>query len=420
MAYPNQKNVLHVFVGKEVNATTDATLIDNYADLNDGEIAVVDLDNKVINQAGSDIGAAETFRFVTRYGTYLIYSPWIKANKITSMISASYSGAQQQVTYLGYVGSGTGNIEAIDENEYIVRILIEGTTAMFGNKQMYKFGAYKSGASATSAEVAIGLVDNLYYNFKREPLTTIQFDAICNATGTAGTNAAGVVTATVGENYVTYTDTGNADNCPVIVAGDYVRGGTSLTSPVYKVISGSSTAAAGGTVYLDRPITAAFGAHANDNHTITAAEGIAATWGIVCTGIAWSNFRVGVFEYGVTRFKVEPQGCGSSAVTYSTAAAEGKGVYGQIAQLEYFAQGNLGNKWRIGVPPPTMYANAASGKTYETIAIKYSDSQGESITGTTPASHGEILIACVVNSVFGDALFLTLDHIAPVAMTAWS
>jgi len=426
----NQKHVLHTIVGKNETYKAEDVFIDNYADLNDGNVVILDVNNYVRDTAAGDpLAAAEVLRIATRVGNELVYTPFFKFGDVVSMRSASYTAAVQQVTNIGYVGSGTGNIEAIDDNEYIVRILLEGVTAQFGNKQMYKFGAYKSSASATSAEVAIGLVDNLYYNFKREPQQMIQFDARCSATVTAANCFDNDVTVVQGLNYFTV-GTSIQYNSTDAVVGDYVRlaepaaATTALTDDVYEITSISSL-----TIYVDRPITSASGTYdaANDEaEVIPAATGVAALWGIMCTGIAFTNFSPGVFNYGITRFEVGLQDCGTTAVTYTTAGNPGVNVYGQIAELEWFAQGNLGKKWRVDTPPTTQYTQAASGSTYETIHFQYKvlRAGSDSVTGTTPDSYAEIVLAFVVNSDCGDKIFATLDEGAQVlglpALTAWS
>lgn len=425
MSLYNQKNVLHVMVGKNTTAIANGVVVDNYADLVDGDVVILDMDNVVHETvSGAAITADTQYRFATRVGDQLIYSPIWKPKDIISIKARAYAAAVQQVTYLGYIGSGTGNIEAIDSNEYIVRILIEGTTSMFGNKQMYKFGAYKSSASATSAEIAIGLVDNFYYNFKREPQSLIKFDTICSATVTAanGMKSGQEVTVVNGLNYVTcetdvtYTSGGGS----TLVVGDYLRLGTAAGangavaqgSAVYQVTKIDNL-----TVYLDRPVTVASGTYDDAGGTtacevIPSATGLAAQWGIKCTGVAQTNFKAGVFNYHVPRFKVEPENCGITTVTYSTAASEGAGVYGQIAELEWFAQGNLGLKYRVDTPPVTLHTQASSASTYETIAIKYkiNPSSTDSVTATTPPSHGEIILAFVVNSDSGDKIIATLTE----------
>lgn len=409
----NQKNILSVIVGKNETYVAEDVLIDNYSDLNDGNVAIIDQDNYVRDTAaGAALSNTEILRFVTRVGTNLIYSPAFKTGDIESIKMTSYYAATQQVTYLGYAGTGTGNIEAIDNNEYIVRVLVENSI-LSRNKQMYKFGAYKSGNAATSAEVAIGLAGNLAFNFKREPTETIKFDAVCNAAGTELLGADDTVLGYKGETKIVIAEVGGATVAYALAAGDYIRIGTAVTDPVYKVISGSLTAADGGTIYVDRPLTAAVSGTATGIvEYITAAEGAAAIWGIKCTGIAATEFKPGVFDGSLVRFKLEPSNCGSTTVTYSTAAAPGSGTYVQVAELEWFAQGNLGLKYRVDTPPVTLHTQASSSATYELITIKYKIRGGgqDSVTGTTPNSWGEIILAFYKNSDCGDKILATLSE----------
>jgi len=224
-------------------------------------------------------------------------------------------------------------------------------------------------------------------------------------------------TAVQGENFITTGDLAYNTAAGTLAVGDYIRvaddalnGTLALTDPVYQVTKITGTTK----VYLDRPWTNASGSwtDAGDGaQVIPAATGLAATWGIKFTGVAQSNFKAGVFNYKVPRFKVEPQNCGTSTVTYTTAASDGSGVYGQIAELEWFAQGNLGLKYRVDTPPVTLHTQAASGSTYETIHIKYKTAgSNDSVTGTTPGSHAEIVLAFVVNSDSGDKIIATLTE----------
>ena len=86
----------------------------------------------------------------------------------------------------------------------------------------------------------------------------------------------------------------------------------------------------------------------------------------------------------------------------------------------------MGKKWRVDTPPTTQYTQAASGSTYETIHFQYKvlRAGSDSVTGTTPDSYAEIVLAFVVNSDCGDKIFATLDEGAQVlglpALTAWS
>lgn len=400
----HQNNVQHLFVCNNLTATVNGTLVDAYTDIQDGETVILDTNNTTVLHASAQLTASQKFRFARRVGTSLIYSPWLWANKITGSYKA-YTAPVQQVTHIGYVGSGSGNIQAIDENEYIIRLLMQtDTTSMYGNKQMYKFGAYKSGTSAVSADIAIGLAANLYYNFKREPEEQLLIEAISSGTTTA--SSGGVWTVVKGSTKVVVVESSGAaadagkynSDGSTLVAGDFIRFGhaTTTTYPVYKVASISGAGTATCTIYLDRPYTGATNAAlaAASVGCMANATGIAANWGLQITGVSLTKTKAGVYNYEVVQFKAEPQNCGTTEVTYTTAPVRGIGVRAQVQEIEWFAQGNIGNKWRITVPPATMYdGTEASPGTYNMLSLKYKDQSGATVLGDVPSSNGEILFA---------------------------
>jgi hypothetical protein len=402
MSLYNAKNVFHMFVGKNVAGPADATLIDSYADLNDGAIGLVDTDNVVHETTtGAAIDADKSYRFVQRNGTTLLYSPFFVAGKIFGAASAGYSQPIQQVTFLGYAGSGTDDFEVIDDTNYVVN------------------------SAATAAEIAIGLTDSLVLNFKREAHKYIQFDAVCNVAVDANFDITNNVTIVNGLDYIdvaanlTY-DTANG----TLAVGDFIRiaddsfnGTLDLTDPVYKVVKIDTLR-----VWLDRPITNASGTwtDAGDGtQVIPAATGVAAQWGIAMRGLAQTWFVAGTDNYFVVKFDVGGTNLGSTPITYTTAAYEGRGNEYQMREMLWFAQGNMGKRLRLGVPPPTSIDTVTASGTYETLSFKWYHDAGESIVGTDPKSFGEIMIANYVNATTGDLIFATLDELSNVTLTAW-
>lgn len=404
----NQKNVLHTFVCKNAALTAATVTVTGPTSLNAGEVAFVDLDNKVLVHATTAIAAGQSFRIVqcALDQSTLRYSPILNKDNLVSKNYSAYVAPVQQVSYLGYVGSGTGNIEAIDQNEYILRVLLKDFDPIDRNKQMYKVAAYKSGNNATSADIALGLTASLYINFKREVHKYIQFDAICNNAGVANAATAGAdfthLTFTEGSTIVYGTDSAGAfvlgtdELIDTIAAGDFLRAGTAVTSPMYKIASYAvGTATTPIVITLDQPFRGSSTSIAiGSTEYITAADGAAALWGIKFTGLSQSAyFKVGVFDDYLVNFTIEPSNCGSTTVTYTTAAVKGNGTRNQVRELQWFSQGNLGNKWRIDVPPATMYDDTEA-VTYNMYTLKFHTGQNDdSVTGTTPKSFYEIVIA---------------------------
>ena len=394
-------NVKHVFVIKEVATQVKTSgVISSYADIAyDGEMAFVDEKNEAV----SDISTLSKFRIVQRSGTKLLVSPYIKRTSVFNSRTTSDVVATQQVTYIGYNGS-SGQISAVNSNDYIINLWMKSRTTQFGDKRMLKHGIYRSDATATTTEVAFGLAGNLVANMKRDPNKLIQIDVVNNATVTTGNGWAsnhnatvvkGLDTITVGTNCQYATSTELAVNDLVRIGS--VGGGTTLTSSVYKVIKLVS-----GTVFqVDRPVEQASGTYAgstNDMEVIPYAS--IGDYGIKLTGLSQVSYFVpGQFEDYLVEFTAELVNFSAAdTVTYSTAANPGKGTYSQVATLEWMHQSAWGKSLRLGIPPPTAIANAVAGTAYDIISFQYRNSEGTSILGVNPDSVGEIIIACAVAS----------------------
>jgi len=114
----NQKNVLHMFIGKAVTVLgDDATIVEGYASLIDGTVAFLNDSNLAV----SDISALDYFRVAVRNGTSLLLSPRIKRTTITNARTINTVSQTQQVTYLGYNGV-TGQFTPINTTAFTVNI----------------------------------------------------------------------------------------------------------------------------------------------------------------------------------------------------------------------------------------------------------------------------------------------------------
>lgn len=392
----NQKDVMHLVVAKYIDAGQTLAIgskLSYYTDLTDGEITLVDEDN-IVRQSTA---ASKKIRIAKRSGTNLIYSPYILQGKVKSYKAQAYAAAAQQVDYIGYNGT-SGSMDTTSYNDFIIRLLIQDTQSTFGNKQMYKFGgAYKTGDSPTQAEIALTLTLNATYNLDRESEKMIQVDAICNVAVDASYDLTNTATVVKGETKFTVASNLTYNTAAgTLAVGDYIRfaadalnGTLALTDPVYKVTAIDSL-----TVTVDRPITVASGAwtDAGDGvQVIPSATGLAASWGIKLTGIARTNFRPGVFKYKTQRWSTQLQGFTTATVTNATAASDGAGTYEQVAELEWFCQGNEGKIERLGVPPPVLRADASSSETYNLLTIEYYDDAG-STTVIAPTRQAKQLV----------------------------
>ena len=400
MLLKSQKNITDLIIGSGVTSGTGANKV---SDLAAGQWGLAYQNGILANPAGAL--TSDPVRFVYRSADgSLIATPFFK--KATAKYKAhDYSAPVEQVSYIGYVGSGTESITVANNTDYLVRVLLKGITAQYGDKLMYKFGAYRSTASATQREIALGIASNLTTNFKREKLQNgdqlVKFEVL--SSGTSIATSGGTISVVNGDTTInmlsTGTDGGYYDTDGAMIAiGDYIRLGhaTATTTPVYKVINVTGGGASTAVVTLDRPFEGTTNATlaAASAGVMSAANAAAALyWGIACTGIDRSKFKAGVFNYEKVRFELQLQEFGSTIVTNSTTPSEGIGYYKEIQELEWFFKGNrFHSGLRLGTPPPTFTSDVSTTTDYALFVIEYYDASYDGINAT-PKSPGSVIIA---------------------------
>lgn len=400
MLLKSQKNITDLIIGSGVTSGTGANKV---SDLTAGQWGLAYQNGILADPAGAL--TSDPVRFVYRSADgSLIATPFFK--KATAKYKAhDYSAPVEQVSYIGYVGSGTESITVANNTDYLVRVLLKGITAQYGDKLMYKFGAYRSSASATQREIALGIASNLTTNFKREKLQNgdqlIKFEVL--SSGTSIATSGGTISVVNGDTTINMLSTGadggyyNAGGA-MIAIGDYIRLGhaTATTTPVYKVINVTGGGASTAVVTLDRPFEGTTNATlaAASAGVMSAANAAAALyWGIACTGIDRSKFKAGVFNYEKVRFELQLQEFGSTIVTNSTTPSEGIGYYKEIQELEWFFKGNrFHSGLRLGTPPPTFTSDVSTTTNYALFVIEYYDASYDGINAT-PKSPGSVIIA---------------------------
>jgi hypothetical protein len=333
----------------------------------------------------------------------LLKSEVISLATVEKVIRKDTTAAAEKVEYYGSNGT-TGSIEALDENFYRLRIeMKEGYATNNHGTDYTKHAIYESDATATQYEIASGLASSGFSNFSREPKNSsgqapIVFKAICDNAGVAnGITAGGEwthLTFIQGSKYVTGTISGATSGClgtdediDTVVAGDFLRAGTATTSDMYKIVAKTvGTATTPLIIELDKPYR---GASANiaaaSTEYVTAALGAAANWGIVLTGQS-QDFLVGKKAYVKVDWNSTAEDFGTTTYTASanTAMNPGINVYEQIAEMEWFLQGNEGNKYHgVGYPIADALRAEVENTAYETIDIIYRDTLENNITRTS-------------------------------------
>ena len=382
------KDSLHVMVENTIalTASRDGKVVSPTL-LANGEMCVCDTSGIILSVTSSTAAVEKVF-VVQRQGTDLVWSPAIVGKNIVSYKAKDYSAPVEQVTYLGYNASTTvGSIDPISDNLYLVRLLMRDGLAQVGDKQYLRFGAYKSDLAATQQEVADGLYSNLLAGNKRQVDYKLLIEMVISDAGAALTAATGNWTFTKGSETVTYTGADPGAN--EVVAGNYLRVGTAVTSPVYKV---STIDTATNTVTLVEKF---------QGDTVTVVNGttgleydaVPVNYGIRFTAVA-RKFQEGLFKYGKTRFSLTLQDFGTTQLATTTNANEGIG-YGQwVAEQEWFAQGTEGKIERLGVPPPASRKLAVDASTYGLISIEWTDTSGGTAISSPGPARKRLLIAC--------------------------
>lgn len=388
-----QSHILNLLIAgsdSTVPVTASASYITSYASLDDGAFSVCNDQNMVLDATTvntDDRVAQYGIRLVGRYGTKLVYSDLIEQNDIITAKGIETSAAAEQITFIGYTGT-TNSIAVVNDNVYKLNIQVENLNRTGRGNPFPIDLMYRSDASATQTSVAFGIMGNLIPALAAQPEDCIKAELINSAAVTAanGTKTGQETTVVQGSKFVTFeTDLGYAAAGATVVVGDLLRigtigGGTALTSSVYKVVALTSATV----VELDRPVLEASGTYddvggTSDLEVIPAAS--IGNYGIRLTGVA-PTWILGKRPWNKYIFKVSLGDFGSTIVTESTRAALGKGLENQIRDLEWFVNGEGGEKYRGDYMYNAYTSRVEASATYKQISLTWaSKSRSESIGG---------------------------------------
>jgi len=274
----------------------------NPAEVNEGELRAFDLDGNLV--ADITAAAAGTKMYLVQgvaAGETPIKSKiFAKEDIVGSIVGETYSAATKQVSFVGFQGSGSLSIEAINSNEYTLKIVdVTKGYEPFPRATV----SYTSDASATPFEIAAGLAKQIPGMTK----AAADADVLVDVTSSQlqdddGTPASVTLEVVRGSNiaYATVTAGASVDAS----AGDYLRIGsaTAKTSPVYKTtaIEAGSGAVTVLKVTLDRPWAGA-SATGVAAGALSAAPALADEAGIKLTGrSAAQSFRTALEGFGST------------------------------------------------------------------------------------------------------------------------
>lgn len=391
----NQSNVQHVLVGGAVSASGATTLNSTFIAAT-GEIGIFTPEGIQMNTTN----AATEKQFIvaqTRGAAgepKILVTEVIDKAKIKSIKKKAYSAAAQQVDYIGYNGT-SGSIEVNANELYYIELYLEEYITSSHDGRYIKHGQFNSNSSSTQANIADGLVVSLVNNFSREPKQLIKFERVNSAaTGSVTTAATGTLSPILGSKYVACSGGTPSTDFVSSSAGSYVRFGTALTSPVYKVVGVDDTG--NGTITLDIPFQGASATFTAGNAEFILAASVGNS-GLKLTGVAqpWSLEKK--FDK-VVRWttNLSEDAFGATVVTKSVGASEGTGTYKQVAELERFCQRNDNDNYRIGQPdlfePRQDASSSVSGGGYDLLQIVY---EQEEVVGFVGNVSPKVLTLCI-------------------------
>jgi hypothetical protein len=221
MTITDNRNITNLMLANGTgNLIVDTAL--TVHDLTEGQVAFAKPGGAIV--ANTSIAALGDFIYAIYEGGKLWLSTVINYNDIDSANGVVYSAPAQKISYVGYNGNATTHIEETDSTNFVlnVQIITEGETHA---KQDYiKFGAYKSGTSASEYQIATGVTSNLITNFSREERELIAFEIICDEDGTALGTSVDTLAFVKGSKYFTADDIDDATGAgSALAVGDFLK-----------------------------------------------------------------------------------------------------------------------------------------------------------------------------------------------------
>jgi len=412
-----QSHILNLLVmGSDSSApvTAGAAYINSYADLDDGAFSVCNDQNLVLDAATVLTNAralSHGIRLVGRYGTKLVYSDLIKADDLISFSGLETAAAAEQVTYIGYTGAGN-SISVINDNVYKVNLRFTQLGRTGQGRQETVDVMFRSSASATQSEVAFGLETNLRLSLSKQPEETVTVRVINSTALVNNDRCDHNVTVVNGSKYITTAADWSTAGGVVTAVGDYVRLGTAadangavaLGSSVYKVISAPS----GTVLELDRPVTGASGTYNANSAVSTIPAANIGNFGIRLDGIA-PTWVLGRRAWQKVSFTVGLLDCGSTVVTYTTASALGQGLENQIRDLEWFCNGESGEKYRGDYMYKAYTSRVEASGTYRQINLTWASKSNTESIGGPGHNPKQLIIALHTSADNNDANDIIID-----------
>lgn len=409
MSVQSQNNVINVAVGLNVSGIaiasvqiTDPSTTATY--ISDGQTIALGLnagtgkEEVIPTSLSTTTGAAlyPSIRLVTNNAGLLNFTSRIFARDVIKANGIDGTASAEQVSIVGYNGT-TGSIDANATN--MIFTFVGDWDYELWEQQKYQKAFNYFSLTPTQQSVAVSFVSQFNFDGSRATLngTGPMASAVTLNDGTAASPATAATAIVVnGSDIVTL----NAADAGIQVVGTILRLGNTSTSatgrgvtvPVYVVIATPTT---------DSTLSAAqvrlntfFQGTTDAALDLTTDAGVVATatnWGMKFTGLplTWGIPPYSDFKYNKVSFHFSMVGFGATTVSNPTVASRGQGTYQEVAEFEYFAQGNEGALNRTVIPLPIgRHATIVDGSIvdYDTVIILDNNRSGSPspISGKAP------------------------------------
>lgn len=354
------------------------------ANIAKGEVVVTDLANVVLDT--TTVLTATQIKVIMGRGAGIpfVESKPIKIAELKSYAIKAYEPKVQEVLYYGYnAATGVGSFDVINNNYYDLNVSmynIWGTEA----SSMYipVGGTYQSDATATEEEIVNGLYKNVIGNTSRFNPALLLVERVSSAADSGTSDAA--ITIQKGAKSATLPVIGGA-----AAVGDYVRFGTGVLAPVYKI-----TSIVGTTVTWDVPAQADFTGTVNH---FTAASAALGDFGIRFTGV---NQPFILDSRPV--FQVEFQGGlkngGATPIVREVTPYLGNGTYELCRQEEAASWRNQGILYNYTeFPPIAIPSDLNPNGVYSTLNLGWENPNKTMLT--TGQFKGNVMLALEINTL---------------------
>lgn len=366
----NTNNTIKVLIGKDVD--WDATTIDTMVV---GEVAVLGPEDQVL-AIDSTTATPEYFTILQKSNDGTIHSSQrVKTRNVIKLSKATYSAPREQVDVIGYNAvTGTGSIEEIDNNTYMVNLSFKHDKGVWSEQLLKRLYSYTSGNGATQKNIARYIsaainADGMGF------LSAVIKTQLATETAVGG----GVTHTTVNGSTTVITNLAHG-----LAIGDVVRlAGSGTGVPVYIVVSvPSATSFELHTPYQDVSIAG------GTIRVITANT----SYGVEITGVALAYKDNGLYTWNKVMWDTALMNFGTTPYLTRQTMSLGEGTPQQVRDLEWFSVAGDGAFNTLVHPINEGRNDTDMTKTYDVLSVEYfNDDDMYPVSGTKP-SRGLIYI----------------------------